>query len=132
MEEERGATIEIGGIEFTLILTTRATKQIAKRYGGLKNLGDKLMNSENFEHALEEIIWLIALLANQSVQIHNLRNKDDPKPLVTEEDLELLTTPLELADYKTAILAAMFKGMKRNVEGEDSKNPEAGEQPPPE
>ena len=46
---ERTAAINIGGEEYTLVLTTRATKQIAGRYGGLENLGDKLMKSENFE-----------------------------------------------------------------------------------
>ena len=131
MSEDRSARIDIGGVEFTLILTTRATKLIAKRYGGLERLGDKLLNSDNFENALDEIVWIIALLANQSVQIHNLRNKDAPKPLVTEEELELLTTPLELAEYKNAILEALFKGTKRNVESDDSKNMGAGEQAPP-
>ena len=42
MENERSAAINIGGTEYELILTTRATKEIAKRYGGLENLGDKL------------------------------------------------------------------------------------------
>lgn len=32
--------ITIGGIEYELLLTTKATKAIAKRYGGLANLGD--------------------------------------------------------------------------------------------
>lgn len=45
MEEERSSLIEIGGMEYQLILTTKATKEIAKRYGGLENLGDKLMKS---------------------------------------------------------------------------------------
>ena len=128
MPEERSAVIIIGGMEFTLILTTRATKEIAKRYGGLENLGEKLMRSENFEMALDEIVWLIALLANQSIQIHNLRNRDNPKPLLTEEEVELLTSPLELADYKNAIMQAMFMGTKREVFSEEdgSKNAEAG------
>ena len=126
--EERSAVIHISDMEFTLILTTRATKEIAKRYGGLENLGDKLMKTENFEMALEEIVWLIALLANQSIQIHNLRNKDNPKPLLTEEEVELLTSPLELAEYKNAIMEAMFRGTKREVfsEEENAKNAEAG------
>ena len=128
MPDERNAVIIIGGMEFTLILTTRATKEIAKRYGGLENLGDKLMKSENFEMALDEITWLIALLANQSIQIHNLRNRDNPKPLITEEEVELLTSPLELADYKNAIMQAMFQGTKREVfsEEDNAKNAEAG------
>ena len=38
MDTERTANINIGGEEFTLLLTTRATKEIAARYGGLENL----------------------------------------------------------------------------------------------
>ncbi|QHQ63827.1 hypothetical protein Ana3638_19265 [Anaerocolumna sedimenticola] len=128
MENERSAAINIGGKEYELILTTRATKAIAGRYGGLENLGEKLMKSENFEIALDEIIWLITLLANQSILIQNLRNKNSPEELLTEEDVELLTTPFDLAEYKNAITEAMFKGTKRNVESEEEipKNVEVG------
>ena len=58
MDNERSAVIQIGGIDYKMILTTKATKEIAGRYGGLENLGQKLMKSENFEMALDEIVWL--------------------------------------------------------------------------
>ncbi|WNF36823.1 hypothetical protein RJD24_20905 [Bacillaceae bacterium IKA-2] len=123
MDKDRSAVIVIGGLEYKLILTTKATKEIAKRYGGLENLGDKLMKSENFEMALDEVVWLITLLANQSVLINNRLN-GDKKELLTEDDVELLTSPLELATYKEAIMEAMFKGTKRYIESEetDTKN----------
>lgn len=127
--DERSAFVKIGGKEYELILTTRATKEIARRYGGLENLGEKLMKSENFEMALDEIVWLLTLLANQSILIHNLKNKDAPQELLTEEDVELLTSPLDLAAYKNAITEAMFKGTARNVESEEetsSKNAQVG------
>lgn len=124
--EERSATIDIGGMEFKLILTTKATKTIAARYGGLENLGTKLMKTENFELALDEIVWLITLLANQSILIHNLKNKDDQRGLLEEEEVELLTTPFDLANYKNAIMASMMKGTNRNVESEDLKNEVVG------
>ena len=73
MADERSAKITIGGAEYEMLLTTKATKEIAGRYGGLSNLGEKLMKSENFEMALDEIVWLITLLANQSVLVHNLK-----------------------------------------------------------
>jgi len=120
--DERSATIDIGGTEFKMILTTKATKAIAGRYGGLENLGEKLMHTENFEMALEEVVWLITLLANQSILIHNIKNKDDKKELLTEDEVELLTTPFDLASYKNAIMTSMMMGTKRNVESEDSKN----------
>ena len=123
MDTERTAAINIGGEEYTLVLTTRATKQIAARYGGLENLGDKLMKSENFEMAIDEVVWLITLLANQSILIHNLRHKDDKREVLTVEDVELLTTPVELASYKEAITEALQKGTKRNIVSEaDPKN----------
>ncbi len=124
MENDRGAMIQIGNREYEMLLTTRATKEIAKRYGGLEHLGDKLMKAENFELALDEVVWLITLLANQSTQVHNLLDPDDKRELLTEEAVELLTTPLDLSGYKTAIMEAMIKGTKRYVESEEepSKN----------
>ena len=127
MDNERSAVIQIGGIDYEMILTTKSTKEIAGRYGGLENLGQKLMKSENFEMALDEIVWLITVLANQSILIHNLRNPAEKKELLTAEMVELLTTPLELAQYKSAIMEAMFRGTKRNVESEkDPKNAVVG------
>ena len=127
MDNDRSAFINIGGDEYELILTTKATREIAGRYGGLENLGDKLLKGENFEMAISEIVWLITLLANQSILIHNLKDKEHPKELLTEDVVELLTTPLDLAGYKTAITEALYKGTKRNVESEkDSKNAQVG------
>lgn len=127
MNNERTAVITIGDEEYTLLLTTKATKEIAGRYGGLENLGEKLMKSENFEMAIGEIVWLITLLANQSILVHNLKDKEHPKELLTEDVVELLTTPLDLAGYKTSITEALYKGTKRNVESEkDEKNAQVG------
>jgi len=118
--------ITIGGEDYELILTTKATKAIAGRYGGLQNLGDKLMQAENFEMAIEEIVWLITLLANQPILIYNLKNKDTPKDLLTEDDVELLTSPLDMASYKEAISQAMFKGTARNVLSESDGDTPGG------
>ncbi len=133
MTNDRSAMINIGGKEYEMLLTTKATKEIARRYGGLSNLGEKLMKSENFEMALDEIVWLITLLANQSVLIHNLQNPAEKQELLTEEAVELLTSPLELGEYKNAIMDAMYKGTKRHIESEEepsggntSKNAKVG------
>lgn len=127
MTNEREAVIEIGGKPYALLLTTRATKEIAARYGGLDTLGDKLMKSENFEQALDEIVWLITLLANQAILVHNLREQASPQPLLKEEDVELMTTPYGLAAYRDAITECMLKGTKRNVlSEEETKNAPTG------
>ena len=117
--DDRSATITLGGEDYELVLTTRATKEISKRYGGLDTLGERLMQSDDVATALDEIVWLITLLANQSRMLHNLQNLKDQKPLLTEEMVELLTAPSDFVDYKEAIALAMNRGTKRNVESED-------------
>ena len=76
--------------------------------------------------ALDEIVWLLTLLTNQSILIYNLKHKDAPKDLLTEEEVELLTSPFELATYKNAITEAMIKGTARNIvsesDGDGEKN----------
>ena len=125
--DERSAVVTIGGKEYEMLLTTRATKAIASRYGGLENLGDKLMKSENFEMALDEIVWLITLLCNQPILVHNLKHPEDKQDELTADEVELLTSPMELTEYKDAIMEAMYRGTKRNVESElDSKNTQVG------
>ena len=122
MISDRSSMINIGGKEYELILTTKATKEIATRYGGLESLGDKLMKSENFDSAIGEVVWLIVVLANQSILIHNIKNPNDKKELLTEDYVELLTTPTDLANFKEAITEALYKGTKRDIESEDTSS----------
>ena len=126
--DERSAAITLDGVQYELLLTTKATREIAKRYGGLENLGEQLMKTENFEMALDEVISLIVLLANQPILIHNLKHPEDKRELLTAELVELLTSPYDLSEYKDAIMEAMVRGTQRNVESEDSggKNRRAG------
>lgn len=125
--DERSAVITLGGQEYEMRLTTKATKEITARYGGLQKLGDKLMTSDNFEKALDEVVWLITLLCNQSVKIHNLKHPDDKRQELTVEETELLTSPMDIAEYKEAITEAMYRGTKRNIESEtDTKNAQDG------
>ena len=124
---ERSATVNIGGQEYEMLLTTRATKAIAGRYGGLENLGEKLMKAENFEMALDEIVWLITLLCNQADPRPQPEHPEDKKPELTAERWSFSTSPMELTDYKDAIMEAMYRGTKRNIESEpEGKNTAAG------
>lgn len=122
MADERSSIIKIGEKEYELLLTTKATKEIAKKYGGISNLGDKLVRSENYEDAISEIVWLIVTLANQPILIFNYKNKGNEKPILTEDEIELLTTPQDIANFKDAITEALLKGTKRNIESVETKN----------
>ena len=122
MANERSAIIKIGDKEYELLLTTKATKEIAKKYGGLEKLGDKLLTSKDYEGAIGEIVWLIVTLANQPILIHNYKNPNDKKELLIEDEVEILTTPQDLANFKDAITEALYKGVQRNIVSEETKN----------
>lgn len=114
MANERSAIIKIGDKDYELLLTTKATKEIAKKYGGLEKLGNKLLTNQDYEGAISEVVWLIVVLANQPILIHNYKNSNEKR--------ELLTTPQDLAVFKDAITEALYKGVERNVVSEESKN----------
>jgi hypothetical protein len=44
MANERSAIIKIGDKEYELLLTTKATKEIAKKYGGLRETWRQALN----------------------------------------------------------------------------------------
>lgn len=126
--QKPASVITINDQDYQLRLTTRATREIAGRYGGLDHLGDKLMKSENFEQAIEEVIWLICLLANQDVAIWNLQHPDDKREELSTEVVELLTIPADLTSYKSAITAALEEGTRRAIVPEP--DPKDSEQMP--
>lgn len=127
---DRGAMINLCGSQYELILTTKATKEINRRYGGLDKLGDKLSESKDFEEIIDELVWLLTLLINQGILAHNAVNKffeENQKPLFSEDDIEVLTSPADFADYKGAIYEALKKGAKRRIKSEEtSKNVTVG------
>ena len=120
MANERSSVVTIGNKEYELILTTKATKEIAKKYGGLSKLGENLLKEESFDKAITEIVWLITLLANQSIEIKNLV-EGKKESLLTENVVELLTTPYDIGLFKDAITECLVKGTKREVESEEEK-----------
>lgn len=123
---DRGVKITLGGEEYYLLLTTGATKEICKRYGGLENLGEKLMAGEKLDDALDEVAWLLVTLANQGIAYEKKKYGADKVPL-TIEDIELLTTPVELVGYRPAITEAINKGMTLNIISEENEKNAEGE-----
>jgi len=123
MDMDRGEKVTIGGSEYTLVLTLLAQKEIARKYGGLENLAEELDGVEGMEAA----VWFLTLLANQGILIGNLQN-NEKQPMLTEAEVELLTSPGQFQDYVPLLESAIAKGMKRHIESEDDseKNVPAG------
>jgi hypothetical protein len=122
MDDSRVTYLVLGKERIPLLLTLKATREIATRYGGLEELGNKMLESMDWAGMIDEIVWLIAILANQCILIENLENKAN-KPLITPGELELKMDPYEITSYREAILAALQAGQKQHVQSEDeSKN----------
>ncbi|MDR1364085.1 MAG: hypothetical protein LBJ32_00390 [Oscillospiraceae bacterium] len=120
IDTDRMTEIKIGGEKFSLILTTRAVKEIAAKYGSLEVIGEKMSNSKDIASTFSELIWLIVLLANQAILIHNYKNPNEKKELLTEEFVELMTTPQDIVKINSVLAKTLTIGTKRNVLGEES------------
>ena len=123
MVSERGTMITLCGEEYELILTTKATKDINSRYGGLGKLGDRLSQSENFEEVIDELVWLLTLLINQGIAVENFKRRtrgEEYIPIFRPEEIEILTSPADFADYKDAIFEALKKGTERHIKSEEN------------
>ena len=122
--ETNKSVIKIGNKEYELLLTTKATKEINNKFGGLENVGNKLTESKSVGESLEIVIWLIVLLANQAILRKNLL-EGTKESEIKEEELEILTSPADLNDFTSAIMNALIVGTKRNIESDESgKNAE--------
>ena len=125
MDDSRVTYLALGKENIPLLLTLKATREIATRYGGLEELGNKMLESTDWTGMIDEIVWLIATLANQCILIENLENRSN-KPLLTTTELELKMDPYEITSYREAILAALQAGQKQHVQSEgESKNVQA-------
>lgn len=126
---DRSVQIMIGDQQYDLVLSTRAAMELSSRYGGIDQIGEKLMKPENTEQAFKEINWIIMTLLNQNIMLYNLRHRGVPeKPLFTVEELELMLTPGELVGLRDKIVEAYKLGLKRNILSEEdpSKNAAVG------
>ena len=127
MDKDYTSRIVLGGEAYDLKLSLKATKKITKRYGGLEKLGDKLLEADSFEQIIDEVVWLVTLLANQSIETFNFKHPDNQKSLLTEDAVEVFATPKDLLTYRGAIIEALTKGTQRHIESEpDPKNAAVG------
>jgi hypothetical protein len=110
----------LNGKEYELILSTRALKEIAQKYGGLESFGDRILNSDSLTETLDDTVWLITTLINQKIMIDNL-TLTDKKPLLTLEEVELLVDLQSLLDNRNAIIGAIASGTNRTILTEDNE-----------
>lgn len=113
--------IEIAGKKYPLNFSTKAAKEMAKRYGDISKIADAF-TGKTAGQMMDEAIWILELLISQGVAYKQLAENEEIKGLAADE-LEVLLGLFEFADLKGIIFNAMNAGMKREVEVEiDSKN----------
>jgi hypothetical protein len=115
--------IEIAGKLYPLNFSTKAAKEIAKRYDGLENIEDAF-SGKAVDAMMDEIVWLLSLLISQGVAYKRIVDGEDVKG-ITADELEVVLGVADMAGLKDKIMDAMLCGMKREVEVEvDPKNAE--------
>jgi hypothetical protein len=115
--------IEIAGSTYPLNFSTKAAKEIAKRYNGLENIEDAFADKA-VDAMMDEIVWLLSLLIAQGVAYKRIVEGEEVKG-ITADELEVVLGVADMTDVKDKIMNAMLGGMKREVEVEiDPKNVE--------
>ena len=114
--DDRSTKITIAGKEYELVFTTKATKDVSKKYGSLEKMGE-VLKEQGVDESLNDVVWLVTLLANQGIMRKNmLENKNEP--LLTTEQVEILTTPGDYNAFSEALREAIVKGTQRFVQSE--------------
>jgi len=117
---DKNVVIEIDGNKYGLLLSTKAMEEITEKYGGIETFWESVSGNRDFAEILKQTAWIIAVLANQAILLHNLKNPNDKKELITDEYVKLATQPYEIAGLKNAVSEAIIKGFGRTVESDDS------------
>ena len=109
--------VEINGIKYKLIFTTKAYKGICEKFGSYGEFCDVFgkMGAQYSAVDCANIAWLIALLANQAIMIKNYENKTK-EPLIEAEYIELKTKPRDLTSMNLQAVEAINEGWKSQAE----------------
>jgi hypothetical protein len=119
---ENYRVLTIGKKEYKLVFTTQAYLEVIRRFGGLKELSEEL--DKPGADSISMYIWLIALLANQGIELDN-EEKGEDMPLITEKNVMLHLSPIDFSAAKATMFSAISAGMKRETKNsEDDKNDE--------
>jgi hypothetical protein len=113
---EKFKTLKIGKEEYRLVFNTQALNNVTCRYGGLKEMFEKISELEAKE-SREEYAWLIAELANQGVAIDNDENETET-PFITEQKILLYLNPYEFGKATGALIDAINEGMRAETTGD--------------
>jgi len=127
--DDRTAVITIDGKAYDIVCSTAVAEVLLEKYGSIEELCNKVMSIKDLSENASELVWFIELFVNAGIRTHNIRHRDAPLPLMSKEEIELLTVPKEYPELWASIWDAISRGMMRNVQSEEdpsSKNSPVG------
>lgn len=116
----RTARIEIEGREHLLCFSARVVRAVTERYGGVEEIDGALDVSEPVR-ALDEAVWLLAVMMDGGARYARLNELDNPPALTADELLDVLDIS-DFARLKNKIAETITNGKSVNVEAEPPKN----------
>ena len=116
----RTARIEIEGREHLLCFSARVVRAVTERYGGVEEIDGVLDVSEPVR-ALDEAVWLLAVMMDGGARYAKLNELDNPPALTADELLDVLDIS-DFARLKNKIAETITNGKSVNVEAEPPKN----------
>jgi hypothetical protein len=123
-------TIVLNGREYGLVLTTKAARDIMRKYGSFDKISDLFKRKNvNEDELLDMIVFLTCTFVNQSILRRNFRvPPGEQEPLMTEGEVELFTAIDDLFEFLPTITRVLLNDAKQHVGTEDSEKKETAAQ----
>ncbi len=115
----RAVSVVIDGEEFEMILTTKAAADVDREFGGFDEIAD-VVDGEDRGASVAMASKLIALLCNAGTERYNYRHRETPRRMLEPEEIEILTTPGEMAELLGSAVEAVGRGRQTYIESEKS------------
>lgn len=116
----RAVPVVIDGEDFEMLLTTKAAADIDREFGGFDEIA-AVVDGEDRVASVAMASKLVALLCNAGTERYNYRHRDTPRRMIEAEEIEIVTTPGEMAELMHSAVEAVKRGRTTYIESE--KNP---------
>jgi hypothetical protein len=115
--------IIFNGQEYEVMLTTKAMRDITRKFESIEKIGDVFKSSDtNQDDLLEVMVFLTYTLVNQAILRYNFTNPTEKKPLLTQEEVELFTGIDDLTTYLPIFTRVLSRDLSQKIKTEDEKN----------
>jgi len=117
----RSVPFEFSGTTYALSFTAEALFRVYEKTGETGDILGALHAMENTVEGWKNACWLGALLAAQG-ELQRRYMGEDPRPMLSAEELRRTASPRDMLDLRTAMQQAIHLGLTReNIPDEDAE-----------